>query len=155
MPNPKHTHSNVQPLFKRPESVLVVVYTIDLDVLIICRKEPANFWQSVTGSLEWEETAQQAAQRELLEETGLTQPVIDHRSARTFAIKGAWRRRYSPTVKDNVEHEFSVQLPHRCNVRLDPAEHVDYCWLPIVEAIARVNSHSNRAALKAIYSAES
>ncbi|MFK8083148.1 MAG: dihydroneopterin triphosphate diphosphatase [Granulosicoccus sp.] len=154
MPDEARALSNVRPLFKRPESVLVVVYTIDLDVLLVCRTDPPGFWQSVTGSLEADELPLHAAQRELLEETGIDLPVIDHKSSRTFPIKHAWRRRYAPGVTENLEHEFSVQLPARCEVRLDPDEHTEFCWLPIIDAIAKVSSHSNRSALKGILAAE-
>ena len=58
-------------MFKRPESVLVVVYTIAGDVLRLLRREPAGFWQSVTGSLLENETPLKAALREVREETGL------------------------------------------------------------------------------------
>ncbi|HEX6549558.1 MAG TPA: dihydroneopterin triphosphate diphosphatase, partial [Gammaproteobacteria bacterium] len=35
-------------MFKRPESVLVVIYTSRGEVLQLRRREPADFWQSVT-----------------------------------------------------------------------------------------------------------
>lgn len=144
----------VSALFKRPESVLVVIYTTDLEVLLIRRQNPSHFWQSVTGSLEAGETPAEAAVRELAEETGIVAAVNDHATSRSFPIAAAWRRRYAPGVTENLEHEFSVQLPARCTVVLDPNEHVEYCWLPLVEAIAKVSSRTNRAALQAILKAE-
>ena len=58
--------------FKRPESVLVVVHTGDGRFLMLRRRAPAGFWQSVTGSLRWDEhDPAVAARRELREETGL------------------------------------------------------------------------------------
>ena len=56
---------------KRPESVLVVIYTEHGDVLRLRRCDPLDFWQSVTGSLHAGETPLQAAVREVREETGL------------------------------------------------------------------------------------
>lgn len=155
MANKEHSSdSTVRLLFKRPESVLVVIYTVELDVLLICRQSPAGFWQSVTGSLEHRESPQQAAQRELFEETGIEQEVVDHRVQRVFPIKTAWQKRYAPGVTENLEHEFSVQLPQKCDITLDPAEHSDYQWLSLKDAIAKVSSRSNRSALQAILKAE-
>jgi len=57
-------------VYKRPESVLVVIHTPRGEVLLLRRRQPADFWQSVTGSLEWGESTAQAARRELAEETG-------------------------------------------------------------------------------------
>lgn len=149
-----YSRTSVSALFKRPESVLVVVYTLDLDVLLLCRQNPAGFWQSVTGSLKLDEQPADAAQRELREETGLCGAVVDHGSSCVYPIKPAWRKRYAPGVVENLEHEFSVQLPERCTVNLAPAEHSEYCWLPITEAIAKVSSRSNRVALQKILKAE-
>ena len=44
--------------FKRPESVMVVVHTPE-EVLVLKRADHDCFWQSVTGSLEWNEEKQQ------------------------------------------------------------------------------------------------
>jgi dATP pyrophosphohydrolase len=146
--------SSVRLLFKRPESVLVVIYTLELDVLLICRQSPVGFWQSVTGSIEHGENPREAAQRELFEETGISQEVVDHRVQRVFPIRPAWQKRYAPGVSENLEHEFSVQLPVRCSVTLDPDEHSDYQWLPLIDAIAKVSSRSNRSALQSILKVE-
>ncbi|MFX4006265.1 NUDIX domain-containing protein, partial [Streptococcus suis] len=55
--------------FKCPESILVVVYATDTQrVLMLLRKDDSSFWQSVSGSLEQDETALQAAKREVAEE---------------------------------------------------------------------------------------
>jgi dATP pyrophosphohydrolase len=53
---------------KLPRSVLVLVHTSDA-VLLLERLQPAGFWQSVTGSLEPGEDWEDAARRELEEET--------------------------------------------------------------------------------------
>jgi len=48
----------------------VVVYTVTDEVLALRRRQPPDFWQSVTGSLRWDETDPlDAARRELFEET--------------------------------------------------------------------------------------
>ena len=52
---------------------MIVIYTAGGEFLLLERRRPPGFWQSVTGSLEWGETADAAARRELIEETGITQ----------------------------------------------------------------------------------
>ncbi len=143
---------NLQPPhspFKRPESVLVVVCTVAGEVLMLHRTRPKGYWQSVTGSLEWGESPRQAAERELFEETGLRAGgrVIDcHHSVR-FPIVRAWRSRYAPTARFNLEHWFRLQLPGRRLIRLDPAEHLEYRWLPRERAARLASSWTNRDAI--------
>ena len=135
--------------FKRPESVLVVVHTPALDCLLLERAEPRGFWQSVTGSLRPAETPAEAAVRELHEETGLApQGLRDAQVQRVFPILPAWRSRYSPDVDLNTEHLWYLELPEICAVRLEPAEHVAYLWLPAEAAIEKVASWTNREALQ-------
>jgi dATP pyrophosphohydrolase len=137
--------------FKRPESVLVVVYSRSGECLLLERAQPRGFWQSVTGSLAWGETAADCAAREVREETGLDPASLrDAHVERVFPIVAAWRARYAPDVETNVEHLFYLELPTPQPVQLARAEHVAYEWLPIGTAAAKVSSWTNREALERI-----
>ena len=136
--------------YKRPESVLVVAYTAANEVLVLLRRQPPDFWQSVTGSLRWDETDPlDAARRELREETGLGDEVeiIACGVINRFPILPSWRHRYAPNVTENVEHVFRVLLPERRPILLNPAEHGEYQWLPRAAAAAKVASWTNRDAI--------
>lgn len=135
--------------FKRPESVLVVIYTRSRECLLLERTEPRGFWQSVTGSLRWGETAVECAAREVREETGLaTDGLLDARRERAFAILPGFSHRYAPGVEVNLEHLWYLERPTIEPVRLAQSEHVAFEWLPIDAAIARVASWTNREALE-------
>jgi dATP pyrophosphohydrolase len=135
--------------FTRPESVLVVVYTAALECLLLERVAPAGFWQSVTGTLRWDETAADCARREVLEETGLDPAGIeDAHVERRFPILPAWRARYAPDVDSNLEHLWYLRLPAVAAVRLDPAEHGAFEWLPAAQAARKVASWTNREAIE-------
>ncbi len=134
--------------YKRPESVLVVVYTRQGDVLLLNRIQPPGFWQSVTGSLEWDEQPMQAATRELFEETAIqTDCLVDCHQQHSFTILPAWRDRYAPDVRENTEHVFKLELDAPVAIRLNPQEHNEYQWLPISAAADKVFSWTNREAI--------
>ncbi len=136
--------------YKRPESVLVLVFTAQRDVLLLNRVRPAGFWQSVTGSLEDDERPIDAALRELEEETGIADvSVCDCQWENRFEIKAPWRGRYAPGVTHNTEHVFSCELVQKPDfITLAAAEHTEYRWFSLQDAIAKVSSITNRAALK-------
>jgi len=136
--------------FRRPESVLVLVYTEAGEVLLLKRIRPASFWQSVTGSLEAMETPVDAARRELKEETGLSDvEIIDCGHSNRFVISEVWRDRYAPGVTHNKEHVFRCCLAEKpVAVYLAPDEHSEFQWVPVSEATGIVSSWTNRQALE-------
>lgn len=138
---------------KIPESVLVVIHTVDLEVLLIERADRPGFWQSVTGSLDTpDEPLPATAARELFEETGI---VVDGERIRlhdwglsnVYEIYASWGQRYAPGVTHNTEHVFSVCVPRDIPITLSPREHLQYVWLPLLEAADRCFSSSNAEAV--------
>lgn len=135
--------------YKRPESVLVVIYTKEFEVLLLQRSDVPNFWQSVTGSLQAGETPLEAARREVWEETGLvtTTQLHDCQFSQKFSILPPWRHRYDPAVTHNTEHVFTFLTPAHSPIRLSPKEHSAYQWVDYQLALEKVTSYTNREAI--------
>lgn len=135
--------------YKRPESVLVLAYTLTGKVLLLRRADAPDFWQSVTGSLLWEETdPRQAAIREFREETGLEAKALqDAGLTNRYTILPRWRHRYAPEVKENTEYVYFLALAAEKVITLNSAEHTEYGWYSFDEAAAKVFSWTNREAI--------
>lgn len=145
-------------IFKRPESVLVVLYNEHNHVLVMQRLDDPKFWQSVTGSMEDGETAIQTAVREVFEETGIQlsieKPsqaevlyhVVDCQKTNQYNIRDEWRYRYAPHVNVNVEHVFSAKVAASKHIKL--TEHASYLWLNKTQAMEKVWSNTNKDAIK-------
>ncbi|MGV3582049.1 MAG: dihydroneopterin triphosphate diphosphatase [Methylophilus sp.] len=138
-------------MYKTPISALVLIHTPDLQVLIMERADKPDFWQSVTGSVEGNETPYEAAIREVKEETGLNARAYDLQDWHTsnvYEIYPHWRYRYAPGVVENTEHLFGLCLPTPMPIQLAPNEHTHYQWVDWREAAQRVFSWTNVDALK-------
>jgi dATP pyrophosphohydrolase len=136
--------------YKTPVSVLVVIHTPDLQVLLLERADNPGWWQSVTGSLESNETPIQTAIRELAEETGLdaTQHQLNNlHYTNDYEIYPRFRHRYAPGITQNTEHVFTLIVPEPLPVTLAEHEHLRYIWLPAGLAAKKCFSPSNQAAI--------
>ena len=145
---------------KIPISVLVVIHKSNGEVLLIERADKANFWQSVTGSVDsLNEDLRIAAAREVLEETGIDVDALpvgslqDMHHQIEYEIYPQWRHRYAPGVTRNAEHWFSLLVPDDAQVQLAPREHVAYQWLPFADAANKCFSRSNGEAILQLFSA--
>ncbi|MEY4749004.1 MAG: dihydroneopterin triphosphate diphosphatase [Pseudomonadota bacterium] len=162
-----HPPAAIDPPYKRPVSVLVVIHTPALEVLLIERVDKPGFWQSVTGSQDSEDASLQAtACREVGEETGIVvgppelrglpahaphglplAQLRDWQLSNVYEIYPVWRHRYAPGVTHNTEHVFGLTVAPGTPVLLAPREHLAYAWLPWREAADRCFSPSNAEAI--------
>ena len=137
--------------FKLPLSVLVVIYTPVLEVLLIRRSDHAEFWQSVTGSVDAADAdLRHTAAREVQEETGLVvlpADPVDWGISNVYEIYPAWRHRYAPGITHNTEHVFGLCVQEAFPVHLSPREHTASQWLDWRAAADLCYSPSNAEAI--------
>ncbi len=127
----------------------MIVHTPSFNCLLLERVTPVGFWQSVTGTLHWDETPAQTVAREVQEETGIIATgLIDAQVQRYFPILPEWRDLYGADVTENLEHLWYLPVEKEFAITLDAEEHTAYQWLPVEAAITTVTSWTNREALE-------
>ena len=136
-----------------------MIYQSSGEVLLIERADRPDFWQSVTGSIDFpDEDLMVAAAREVLEETGIDVSALPKEAFQNqhyhieYEIYPAWRHRYPPGVVKNTEHWFSLEVPKNIQITLAPREHVAYQWLPFELAAQKCFSPSNGDAILQLFS---
>ncbi|NBH74504.1 dihydroneopterin triphosphate diphosphatase [Rodentibacter pneumotropicus] len=138
--------------YKNPHSVLVVIYAENCDqVLMLQRQDDPDFWQSVTGSLEENETPRQAAIRELWEEVRLkitenSTALFDCNESVEFEIFPHFRYKYAPNVTYCREHWFLLAVEREFIPQL--SEHLAYQWVSLEQAVKMTKSPNNAEAIR-------
>lgn len=140
--------------YKRPESVLVIVYDEHEQILALRRKDDAKFWQSVTGALEDGEVPMQAALREVEEEIGIDvvasgYQMFDARLTCQYEIRPEWRHRYPPDEFVNTEYTFLLQISSADRIVL--TEHDEFSWISPRTAFEKFWSPSNCKAIQSFF----
>lgn len=114
---------------RRPEEVLVVVYRPGPEFLVALRSpERHGYWNPVAGGVEAGEEPDAAARRELVEESGLVEPL----RFEALPLDLGYVR---PDGRSVVMHGFLAEAPGGFEPTLNE-EHVDYRWCSAGEAAA-------------------
>lgn len=117
---------------------------------LLLRRVPSRggFWQGVTGGVETQETLDEAALRELQEETALTPSrLFPLGFSYTFVPKKAAASRGTPTPPV-TEHVYLALLEAKVDPTLDPAEHDAWDWFAYPEARVWLRWPENVEALR-------
>jgi lipoyl(octanoyl) transferase len=129
-------------------TVSVVPIGADGRVLLLRRSEArGGFWQQVTGRLEPGESPDEAARRELAEETGADVPVEPLGYRHAFALDPSMNRVRPGALVVVDETAFAARLPERFSVRLSD-EHAEHAWVTPEEALARLRFAGLRKAIR-------
>jgi len=129
-------------------TVSVVPLGDDGRVLLLRRSASrGGFWQQVTGRIEAGESPEEAARRELLEETGADVPVVSLGYRHAFALDPGVNRVRPGHVVVVEEHAFSARLPAAFSPRLSD-EHAEHAWFAPADAVARLRFAGLRRAVR-------
>ena len=138
--------------YKNNQSVLVVIYAKSTNrVLMLQRQDDSTFWQSVTGTLEANETPRTTAIREVGEEVGLkieesSTALFDCKESIEFEIFLHFRYKYAPNVTQCHEHWFLLAIEQEFEPIL--SEHLAYQWVSPEQASQMTKSSNNAEAIR-------
>jgi dATP pyrophosphohydrolase len=131
----------------RTTQVEVIIFKIiNNEILFLLLKrnpQKGNFWQPVTGGVENEENLIQAVNRELYEETSITQylRIIDDVYYFEFNTDECGILK---------EYVFGVEVTSNTEVKIS-YEHTEYKWCRLEEALDLIKYDSNKIAMEKLY----
>jgi 8-oxo-dGTP pyrophosphatase MutT (NUDIX family) len=114
----------------------------------VCVVSDGRYWGFPKGMIESGETPDEAALREISEETGITRSALTL-GAPLPSSDYVYRRRDSDTLIFKRVHYFLVEAPADTVLRPDPAEIAEAAWLGFDDAKARLSFRNTIAILDA------
>ena len=163
-----------RPPYRRPDKVLVYLYRRasagpPLDAAhqgnretfeyLLLQRQPettnaGGIWQTVVGSVRWQEERIEAARREVFEETGLTLlrgiTAIGYAFAFPIRLRKDQESWYAPEVRAIDNTVYAGEVVSARPIRLCP-EHVAYGWFSFAEALQRLHWAEEREALSRLH----
>ena len=121
----------------RTHEVAIVVHRGRNFLVVLRAPERGGYWHLPSGGVEEGETAEQAAARELEEETGLRAPLVP------LGLELAYE---TPDVRMRVD-AFSAPAPEQWEPDLNE-EHVDHRWCPLEQAVVTLAYPEAREAVR-------
>jgi dATP pyrophosphohydrolase len=132
---------------KKRSKIQVILFYRDASkniffLLLQTNEKRGSFWQNITGGVDKDETFEQAAFRELEEETSITKNSIINVTPLDliFNFHDQWGY-------DVTERVFSFEINHKYSISLDPTEHQDFKWSKDINCI---KFKSNQEALREV-----
>jgi 8-oxo-dGTP pyrophosphatase MutT (NUDIX family) len=127
----------------RPSEVLLVVYRPGPQFLVLLRSpERHGYWNLAAGGVEDGESPEEAALRELDEETGLQRPI----AFSAVPLELGYRRPEGTWIP---MHAFAAEAPAGWEPTLDE-EHVAHRWCSRAEALELLAFPEPRAAVEEV-----
>jgi len=114
------------------EEVVIVVTRPGPEFLVLLRSpDKHGYWNPIAGGIEEGETPEEAARRELVEESGLEDPLAFER----LPLEVGYRRPPESGGFWVPLHVFRTEAPAGWEPVLND-EHVEFRWLPAADAVA-------------------
>jgi lipoyl(octanoyl) transferase len=140
-----------QPLAPPSHSVSALTWRQGADgpelLVMLRRPHMGLWWSSVTGMLEPGETPEQAAHRELLEETGLRGTLGSLEFRHSFWMDPAILGLPAGEPRFNTEYCYQMEVAADAQVDLAQDEHSEYRWCGFPEAHELMRWEGSKAAL--------
>jgi lipoyl(octanoyl) transferase len=128
---------------REPEISIIKIVVHDGDKVLLFRRSDTEggFWQPITGTIETGERAEEAAARELHEETGIKATPIETGLRQSFMIER--REGASPRYPFVDERTFFVEISGSASISLSE-EHVQYGWFTVESACETIRWSDDR-----------